>query len=358
MKRLKQIFAWIAIIMIAGLLIATLVLSIQGSQLSLPMLGLTMGISVLLWVLLWFMSLVAKKADTTSVNRGKTEEESPKETSLSAEAISGYLLPELKEKLKPEVYTSLESTNNTCKEYGMQGKPEGIVVVAQTQTAGRGRMGRTFYSPPDSGVYISFLMRPDLTAQDSLLITTAAAVAAAETIEEVLGEKAEIKWVNDVYCHGRKVCGILTEASAGAGSDKPDYAVMGIGFNIREPKGGFPEEIKDVAGAILNKNAEAKLPYSDEDIRSRMAAGMMNHFWIYYETLTNRAFMPEYKKRSFLLGRQVKTLTEPPIYGKAVDIDDAGGLILICEDGSRQILSSGEISVRPVEETDTDKTEQ
>lgn len=266
---------------------------------------------------------------------------------LSVQSISKYLLPEMKH-LQLEVYKTIDSTNIRAKEYAAQGKPEGIVVVAESQTAGRGRMGRSFYSPPVSGVYISFLMRPKFSAQESLFMTTAAAVAAAEAIEEASGNRAEIKWVNDVFCHGKKVCGILTEASVNVENDMLEYAVTGIGFNVREPEGGFPEAIREIAGPIFKDKKDFGLAKSDIDARSRIAAGMINHFWQYYEHLTEKSFMPEYKKRSFLLGQKIKTLTDPPVYGVAVDIDEDGHLILECEDGSRKVLSSGEVSVRPV----------
>lgn len=179
-------------------------------------------------------------------------------------------------------------------------------------------------------------------------MTTAAAVAAAEAIEEASGNRAEIKWVNDVFCHGKKVCGILTEASVNVENGMLEYAVTGIGFNVREPEGGFPEAIREIAGPIFKDKKDFGLAKSDIDARSRIAAGMINHFWQYYEHLTEKSFMPEYKKRSFLLGQKIKTLTDPPVYGVAVDIDEDGHLILKCEDGSRKVLSSGEVSVRPV----------
>lgn len=264
---------------------------------------------------------------------------------LSVQSISRYLLPELTG-LQLEVHKSIDSTNTRVKEYAAQGKPEGLIVVAEEQTAGRGRMGRRFYSPSGSGVYISFLFRPRFTAQESLFLTTAAAVAAAETIEEVSGNPAEIKWVNDVFCHGRKVCGILTEASVNVENSMLEYAVTGIGFNVREPEYGFPEEIKEVAGAIFLQEGDHGLAATDGEARSRMAAGMINHFWSYYQHLTERTYMAEYKRRSFLLGKEVHTLTDPPVIGTAVDVDEEGHLILEKTDGSRVVLSSGEVSVR------------
>lgn len=266
---------------------------------------------------------------------------------LSVQSITKYLLPELKS-LQLEVYKTIDSTNNRIKEYAAKGKPEGIIVVAEHQTSGRGRMGRSFYSPESSGVYISFLFRPKFSAEESLYLTTAAAVAAAETIEEVSGIEASIKWVNDVFCRGKKVCGILTEASVNVENNMLEYAVTGIGFNVREPEGGFPDEIRDIAGPIFEHTDDFGNSCSDLDARSRMAAGMINHFWKYYEGLTEKSFMPEYKKRSFLLGKNVQTVSDTPIIGKAVDVDDEGHLILEMPDGSRKVLSSGEVSVRPV----------
>lgn len=267
---------------------------------------------------------------------------------LSVRSIAGYLPPSLSG-LQLEVHKSLDSTNTKAKEYAAQGKPEGLIVIAEEQTAGRGRMGRSFYSPSMSGVYISFLLRPRFTARESLFLTTAAAVAAAEAIEEVSGSRAEIKWVNDVFCHGKKVCGILTEASVNVETELLEYAVVGIGFNIREPEHGFPAEIREIAGPIFLRSDDNGLAATDCEARSRIAAGMICHFWQYYQHLTERTFLPEYKRRSFLLGREVRTLTEPPITGIAADIDDEGHLILELPDGSRRILSSGEVSVRPLE---------
>lgn len=285
-------------------------------------------------------------AITAATNRGYVL--APENDILSVQSISKYLLPELKS-LQLEVYKTIDSTNTRIKEYAASGKPEGIVIVAEEQTAGRGRMGRRFYSPQMSGVYISFLFRPKFTAEESLFLTTAAAVAAAEAIEEASGVKAEIKWVNDVYCHGKKVCGILTEASVNVENSMLEYAVTGIGFNVREPEGGFPEEIRDIAGPIFLTSSDHGEASSDLDARSRIAAGMINHFWKYYEHLTDRTFMQEYKRRSFLLGMEVRTLSEPSITGRAVDVDDDGHLILELPDGTKRSLSSGEVSVRPVQ---------
>lgn len=263
---------------------------------------------------------------------------------LNVKCIQKYL-PDKYQNVDIEVYKSIDSTNLKAKEYGAAGRKEVAVIVSESQTAGRGRKGRSFYSPDMSGVYISFLFRPKFSVSQSMYLTTAAAVAAARTIEEVSGYKTGIKWVNDVFCHNKKVCGILTEAALNVENGSLDYAVTGIGFNIKEPKGGFPEEIKDIAGAIFVGDTDTN-GKSETDIRSRIAAGMIQHFLEYYERLTERTYMDEYKMRSFLIGKEIYTLSEPPIYGTAIGIDDEAHLILRTYDGNEIVLSSGEVSVR------------
>ena len=261
---------------------------------------------------------------------------------LSVQSIAKYLHPE-RRNLHLEVHKTIDSTNNKAKEYAARGMAEGTVVIAEEQTAGRGRMGRSFYSPPESGVYISVLLRPGCKAQEALYITTAMAVAAAQAIEEVSGYPAEIKWVNDVFCHGKKVCGILTEASVNVENEMLEYAVAGIGINVRTPKQRFPDALEQVAGSVFPEGEDV-----NGEARSRIAAGVLNHFWQYYEHLAEHTFMEEYRRRSFLLGKRVQTVSQPPVTGVAVEINDSGHLVIKREDGMLITLNSGEVSVRPV----------
>ena len=143
----------------------------------------------------------------------------------------------------PQVFPVLPSTNDTVKALAAEGAPEGVVVLAEAQTAGKGRMRRQFFSPDGTGIYMSILLRPKLAAEDALFITTAAAAAVADAIEAATGENAGIKWVNDVYLRGLKVCGILTEGALGLEEGNLEYAVLGIGINAIAPQNGFPEEI-------------------------------------------------------------------------------------------------------------------
>ena len=140
---------------------------------------------------------------------------------------------------------------------------------AGMQTQGRGRLGRSFFSPSDSGLYMSILLRPDMAAADAVKITTAAAVSVALAVEKVSDQKPDIKWVNDIYINGRKICGILTEASFSMESGGLDCAVLGIGVNTYEPEGGFPEAIRDIAGPIFHERKS--------DMRNRIAADNKHH---------------------------------------------------------------------------------
>ena len=148
---------------------------------------------------------------------------------LSEEGIRRHLKHQ---ELKLQVYKTITSTNTVLKSLAAEGAPAGLVLIAEEQTAGRGRMGRSFYSPADSGLYLSLLLRPNVSAVEATRLTACAAVAVAETIEELSGRPAQIKWVNDIFVDGRKVCGILTEASGRPRREHP------------RPDGGFPRRTK------------------------------------------------------------------------------------------------------------------
>ena len=251
-------------------------------------------------------------------------------------------LGSLSEKIALEVISETTSTNKVMKERASE-LPEWYILIAAYQSQGRGRIGRSFYSPRGTGVYLSVLLRPTLPAEQSIRITTAAAVAACLAIEDCTDEKPQIKWVNDVFVSGKKTCGILTEASLDMESGGLDWAVMGIGFNIYEPDGGFPENIAQIAGAIAKEPAK--------ELRSRIAAAFIKHFYDICSDLGSASFAEEYKKRSFVIGCRINVLrggSSRP--AKALDIDDECRLIVEYDDGSREALSSGEVSVRKIEQ--------
>jgi BirA family biotin operon repressor/biotin-[acetyl-CoA-carboxylase] ligase len=200
-------------------------------------------------------------------------------------------------------------------------------------------MGRTFYSPKSSGIYFSVILRPTLNIEDSLLITTSVAVAVAEAIEQVTAVKAEIKWVNDIFANGKKVCGILTEASLNFEGGGLEYAVVGIGININT--NDFPEDMKEVAGSVLSEQSSNAL------ISSRLIAEVLNNIAKSMNSLTSKKYVDEYRKRSFLLGKDIFVLKgKETLPAKAIDIDDKARLIVEYENHLKETLSSGEVSIR------------
>lgn len=242
--------------------------------------------------------------------------------------------------LQINVLPTVDSTNTCVRALAVQGCPEGTVLVAGSQTAGRGRLGRSFYSPGDTGLYMSVLVRPTLEASRAVLLTTAAAVAVCEALEAVTGRQAQIKWVNDVFLDGKKVCGILTEAAFGTESGTLEYAIAGIGINVYPPQGGFPEALQDIAGSVY----PAAQPGG---VRNRLAAAVLARFWHYYRSLEKREFLPEYRRRSLVLGREIVIQQHgTERRATALAIDEDCHLLVQHPDGSEELLSTGEISVR------------
>ena len=274
---------------------------------------------------------------------------------LSYDSVARNLDPAFSDDLTLEVFTSIDSTNNVCKNKASEGTPGGYIAVSANQTAGRGRRGRSFYSPSGTGLYLSILLRPEgLSAKESLRLTTIAAVAVCEAIEAVSGKSTGIKWVNDILMNERKVCGILTEASFDIESGSIDYAVVGIGINVFTPEGGFPEEIRSTAGAIFVEREAAG--YALSDIRGRLAAAVINRFMTYYlaseddpaASWSIPAHISEYRRRCVVIGKDINVLMpgNDPRQAHVLDIDDECGLIVRYNDGTQEVLRSGEISIR------------
>lgn len=255
---------------------------------------------------------------------------------LTADAVRGFL-PESLSGLNITVQERVASTNTMLKEAAEQGAEEGTILIAQEQTAGKGRLGRSFYSPADTGLYLSILLRPPYPAEKALSITTAAAVAVSRAIESATGIPAQIKWVNDIYVGGKKVCGILTEASVDFESGGLHYAVLGIGINVKEPRGGFSAELKPVAGALY----ASALP---DGLRARLAAEIIQEFFAIYQNKDGRDYMREYQARSFLTGLDITfvqgSCTEE---GHVLGIDDAARLLVRLKNGEERCYSAGEV---------------
>lgn len=247
-----------------------------------------------------------------------------------ADKIKKYL----KRDCPVEVVPVIDSTNRALKEQAEQGAPEGIVLLAEQQTAGRGRMGRSFFSPAGSGLYFSVLLRPQ--KGDALWITVAAGVAVARAVKQVLGMELQIKWVNDLYLENKKVCGILAEGAATA--EGLDWCVLGIGLNVYAPREGFGE-LEKIAGALLRETP-------DDELRAQLTAAILDHFFALYQHLGDPQLLAEYRRRSYLQGKTVTAVRGNERFrGTVAGISDDAELLLRLENGEILALSSGEVQL-------------
>lgn len=260
---------------------------------------------------------------------------------LSSQSISKYL-HHSGSFFDIEVRKNVSSTNDVIKEMAAEGGQEGKVIVSESQTSGKGRSGRSFFSPYGTGIYMSILLRPEISASKAFLLTTSAAVAAAESIEHISGRGIMIKWVNDLYYKNKKICGILTEASVSMENSRLEYAVVGIGMNIYRPTCDFPPDIAENVSSLYDTSE--KVP---SDIRSRITAETLERFMNFYRELDKKTFLEGYRKRSLLTGRIV-TLEALGKTEKALvkGIDDDFRLIVESPDGTKKAISSGEVSIK------------
>ncbi len=257
---------------------------------------------------------------------------------ISSENIHPLLKSELKNKIKIQALEKTTSTNALVRECATE-CDEGLVIIAGEQTAGRGRMGRAFFSPGNSGVYMSLLLKPQIKPQDAIHITTAAAVSVCRALESMGIANPKIKWVNDIFINNRKVCGILTESSFDAQKNMLNYAVLGVGVNIYQSEEGFPEEIQNIAGAVFE---ERKV-----NLRNEFIAAFLNEFFGFYNELSLKKYLTEYKEKSFVLGKAITVIqNEKTESARAIDIDENCNLVVEMSDGTVKKLYSGEISVR------------
>lgn len=261
---------------------------------------------------------------------------------LHADAVTALLRPEVATALRVEVYDRLPGTNAALRTRAAEGAPEGLVLIAQAQSAGRGRSGRSFFSPP-GGVYMSLLLRPELGARQAVFLTVMAAVAAARACESLCGVPIQIKWVNDLWKDGKKVCGILTEAAMDVESGLLDYAIVGPGFNLVPPPDGWPAELQGIAGSLF----DAAPP---PGARARLAAAFLNEFWAFYRSSRNRAVLSEYRARQALPGRRVEVRPgRADAYRATVlGIDEECRLLVRPEGQNTTVaLGSGEVQIVP-----------
>lgn len=228
------------------------------------------------------------------------------------------------------------STNRAAKQAGIaENAPHGTVIAARCQTEGCGRRGRSFYSPAETGLYFTVLLRPRRDVRESLHFTTAAAVAACRGVEEICGISLSIKWMNDLFLEGKKVGGILTEAVTDLESGRIEFAVVGIGLNLYEPENGFPKELRDKAGAILG---ERKVD------RNELVAAIVNAV---LEEVQREEISPLYRERNIVPGRRVTVVTSHREYdAMALEILPDGRLLVQDEKGCWESLAFGDVTLK------------
>ncbi len=228
-------------------------------------------------------------------------------------------------------YSTIDSTNSEARRRIEEGISLPAVFIAKEQSMGRGRRGRSFFSK--GGLYMSLAV--DTSEKNTVLLTSAAAVAVAEAIEETIGISVGIKWVNDLYLSGKKICGILCEAVADKESGKTIAVIIGIGVNLNVTE--FPEELKSTAGGIISPDISPKA------LAKAITEKMLSVLDIPSDIIE------KYKKRSIVLGKNISYEKNGIIYpAKALDIDPAGGLVVQNDDGTKTLLNSGEITLRIV----------
>ncbi|MDY5730243.1 MAG: biotin--[acetyl-CoA-carboxylase] ligase [Eubacteriales bacterium] len=231
----------------------------------------------------------------------------------------------------PSTNEELRAMANECK--------EGTILLANMQSKGKGRMGRSFFSPGDSGIYMSILLKPQMEASCASSLTALCAVAVSEAVAQVLGVETQIKWVNDLYYQNKKVCGILCEASYNMENASLDYVVVGIGINLYAPKENFPAELQSIAGALRTEQVLG--------LKNKLVLAIANAFFAEYENFHNSDFQARYKARCFVLGRDITVhKAGQAMLAKALDINEQCALLVEYSNGMQEFLNAGEISIR------------
>lgn len=239
-------------------------------------------------------------------------------------------------------FSSIDSTNSEVKRRAVAGAESGLLVVAEEQTAGRGRRGRSFHSPKDTGLYLSFLLRPQCTVGELSDLTPRIAVAVAEGISACCGVETGIKWTNDLILNGKKISGILTELSLESDSDFVEYVVVGIGINVNHQPGDFPEELEHFTSSIAIETGEI---WRREELCRHILLALSQ--WIQGYPGNKSNCLEKYRKACITVGKEVQVLRgETRRQGKAQEIDDEFRLRVTYDDGEEEVLSAGEVSVR------------
>ncbi len=232
-----------------------------------------------------------------------------------------------------EHFKEVDSTNDVAKQLALEGAPEGTVVISEIQRKGRGRKGREWFSPK-GGVWMSLLLRPKMSPSQAAPLTLIAGLAVAKTLPRLYNLKCKLKWPNDVLINEKKVCGVLTEISAGI--DRIDYIVAGIGINANIDIDSFPGEFRGVATTIKNE-------LNKEILRDELVEQLLEEFGKLYKIFQKQGFSKlkeEWKKSASTIGRKVRIITDRrTIEGIARDLGENGELFVEAQEGIEKIIS-------------------
>ena len=255
---------------------------------------------------------------------------------ISLEGLLPYLPPRADWAQRIRIAAEVVSTNQIAKDMANAGAPHGTILIADRQTAGKGRYDRSFFSPP-GGLYVSFILRPAQMGFAPTLTTVFAAAQVCRTVEEITGKEPRIKWVNDVYLDGKKIGGILTEAVTDFESRSFQWVVLGIGLNFRIPPEDFPRDIRDKAGSIYR-------PGEGDVTRNQMLAALIGS--ILQTPPDNADILAEYRARLLGLGQMITVRGSAEKYQAVMlGVDDNGHLLVRRENGAEERISSGEIAL-------------
>ena len=254
---------------------------------------------------------------------------------LSEEGIR-FRLPEKYRGCGILVYSTIDSTNTQAKKLALDKAPHGTIILAEEQTAGRGRYGKSFFSPRAAGLYLSVILKPDKGASDTQMITVAAAVSVCRAIEKLTDKKPQIKWVNDIFLDGKKICGILSEAVTDFESGSIESLVVGVGVDCAMKEELVPLELRGIIGSLdafgLSRNA--------------LAAEIAGEIFGLFERLGDREIIDEYRAHSLMFGKEISFIQSNELKSaKVKGISDNGGLVVTLESGEEKTLNSGEVTI-------------
>lgn len=239
-------------------------------------------------------------------------------------------------------YEETDTTNNRARELALEGAPEGTLVVAEKQTAGRGRRGKVWESPLGTGIWMSLVLRPQIMPAEASVLTLLCGLATAEAIEVETGLSVGIKWPNDILINGKKAVGILTEMDCEM--SQVHFVIPGIGINVNTTS--FPPEIADIATSLY-------LECGKTVSRRRLVHKVLERLEEYYETFLRTgsftAMLEDYRKHCITLGKEVHVLGREPFFAEALDITPEGELLVRrADNGKEEVVFSGEVSIRGV----------